>query len=92
MIYKYSAAWCSPCKTLTNTLKRLEIEVTDVDIDQEPELVAQYNIRSVPTLVYIEDGFEVGRLIGDKHERDIKNWLSDCETQISLAKDLVAAV
>jgi thioredoxin-like negative regulator of GroEL len=52
-----------------------DVELKNVDIEEESELANQYGIRSVPTLVLLEDGKEVKRtngvLMADKLEEFI---------------------
>lgn len=54
----FYATWCPPCKALAPLLDQLaeeykgQIEIYKVDIDQEEELTALYNIRTVPTLLF----------------------------------------
>jgi glutaredoxin len=57
-IYKFSAAWCQPCKTLTARLKQKDITLPEYDIDNPDNkvLMERYNIRSVPTIVVDDDG------------------------------------
>jgi thioredoxin 1 len=62
-VLKFSASWCTPCKVMTATLKDAE-GVKEIDIDQNRELAIEYNIRSVPTLVFLKDGVEVERTKG----------------------------
>jgi thioredoxin 1 len=62
-VLKFSASWCTPCKLLSATLKDVE-GVKEIDIDQNRELTAQYGVRSVPTLVFLQDGEEVERTTG----------------------------
>jgi thioredoxin 1 len=62
-VLKFSANWCTPCKLLSATLKDAE-GVKEIDIDQNRELTAQYSVRSVPTLVFLQDGKEVERTVG----------------------------
>jgi len=58
-IVKYSASWCSPCKALTPILESLskeydgKLNIYEVDVDSEPELSSIFNIRSVPTMLFI---------------------------------------
>jgi thioredoxin 1 len=62
-VLKFSASWCTPCKLLSATLKDVE-GVKEIDIDQNRELTAQYGVRSVPTLVFLQDDKEVERTTG----------------------------
>jgi thioredoxin 1 len=48
---------------LSATLKDAE-GVKEIDIDKNRELTAEYGVRSVPTLVFLEDGKEVERKTG----------------------------
>jgi len=62
-VLKFSATWCGPCKMLSATLNGVE-GITNIDIDQNRELTAEYSVRSVPTLVFLQDGKEVERKTG----------------------------
>ena len=68
-ILKFEAEWCGQCKVLTPILKRelenhTDITLTTVDIETEEETTLKYNIRNLPTLVFIKDSIEVGRTSG----------------------------
>jgi thioredoxin 1 len=73
-VLKFSASWCTPCKVLSATLKDVE-GLKEIDIDQNRELTAKYSVRSVPTLVFLQDDKEVERTTGsiplDKYEEII---------------------
>ena len=57
-IVKFTAIWCSPCKTLNPILQELskeyvdKIKIYEIDVDQEPELSTLFNIRSVPAMLF----------------------------------------
>ena len=57
-ILKYTAQWCSPCRTLTPILENLskeysgKINIYEIDVDDESELSTMFNIRSVPTMIF----------------------------------------
>ena len=82
-ILKFEAEWCGQCKVLTPILKRVlenhtAITLTTVDIETEEETTLKYNIRNLPTLVFIKDDIEVGRTSGvltaDMLENKIKEF------------------
>ena len=82
-ILKFEAEWCGQCKVLTPILKKVlenhtDITLTIVDIEIEEETTLKYNIRNLPTLVFIKDDIEVGRTSGvltaDMLENKIKEF------------------
>jgi len=79
-ILRFTASWCQPCKGLAMTLANIEtnIPIEVVDIDVHSEIATEYVIRSVPTLVMVEDNIEVKRMTGSQPENTIREWI---ETQ-----------
>jgi thioredoxin 1 len=63
----FSASWCSPCKNLKPVLNSLEEEIShvaefyDVDVDDAVHMVNDFGIQSIPTVLVMKDGTEVGR-------------------------------
>lgn len=79
-LLKFSATWCAPCKALSKTLegKDLGVLIHPVDIDMDPELTAKYGVRSVPTMVLVDDeGNAVKTLTGARPLDAIKSWLAN---------------
>ena len=76
-ILRFTASWCQPCKALANNLEsaNLSIPIEVIDIDVYPELVADFGIRGVPTLVYIKDGVEFSRIVGVKSAHELQDWV-----------------
>jgi thioredoxin-like negative regulator of GroEL len=64
-IYRFTASWCNPCKTLTKQLeaKGLFIPGCDVDDEATKPLLEQFEVRSVPTVVVVTDG-QVQKFVG----------------------------
>jgi len=66
---KFWSTWCQPCKAFAPKVASLDEEFNDVDfisidIDQVPSLAQKYKVRSLPTLLIIENGNEVNRIEG----------------------------
>lgn len=49
------------------------IPVQKVNVDVQPELAQQYNVRNIPTVVLLENGQELKRIIGLKSEAEYLN-------------------
>jgi thioredoxin 1 len=78
-VLKFSAAWCGPCQALSMTLKSVDdwgVKITEVDIDDNLDTAAKYGIRSVPTLVMLEDGAEVKRKSGALNLTQLKEFIN----------------
>jgi thioredoxin 1 len=81
-LLKFEASWCKPCQALAPIVKQLDEEdetliVTAVDIDDNPQLRADYHIRSVPTLVLISEGKEIARRTGGGLLSELKAWVDE---------------
>jgi len=78
-IIRFTATWCSPCKMLAKTLESIEtnIPIEVVDIDEQPDLATEFGIRSVPTLVMMEDNVATKRLIGLKTIQEVGAFIHD---------------
>lgn len=69
----FGATWCGPCQALAPTIEELAGEWADkgvkigkCDVDEAPDLAAQFGIMSVPTIVFFKDGEKVETLLGNQ--------------------------
>jgi len=65
-ILYFTAPWCGPCQTLGPIIESLsgQINYEKVNVDENQDLSIQYGVRNVPTLLLLENGKEVSRLVG----------------------------
>lgn len=74
---KFGAEWCGPCKSLQPILDELATEYADkikfinVDIDKTT-IAAQYNIRGVPTMLFLKDGQVINTIVGAQSKSRIQ--------------------
>lgn len=70
VLVDFFATWCGPCKMLAPTLDAVAAEVAGrakvykVDVDQSPDVAAQYGVMSVPTLILFKGGQPVKQMVG----------------------------
>lgn len=64
------ATWCPPCRMMAPVLESAEQQLGDkinfvkVDVDEQQQLAAEFDIMSIPTLVVFKDGKPVKRISG----------------------------
>jgi thioredoxin 1 len=70
VLVDFSATWCSPCKLLDPLLTQLvhswgdKVTLVKIDVDQEPDLAANYQVMGMPTVILFVKGQPVQRITG----------------------------
>jgi thioredoxin 1 len=70
VIVDFWAEWCGPCRMLTPILEQLATEkagavkIGKVNVDEQPELAAQFQVRGIPMLVFFNKGAAVDTVVG----------------------------
>lgn len=69
-VVDFWATWCGPCRMISPILEQIaderagELKVAKVDVDENQQVTARYNIRSMPTLLFFKGGQVVGQIVG----------------------------
>ena len=70
MLVEFYSKTCGPCKMLGPVMEQLadrydgKAVVAKVEVDEQQMLAIQYGVMSVPTVLFLKNGEEVGRLVG----------------------------
>lgn len=75
------APWCGPCRMVSPALEKLaadlagQFKLVKVNVDQAPRLARRFNAQSIPTLVVLSGGRELGRQVGASPPPQLRRWL-----------------
>jgi thioredoxin 1 len=80
-IYYFTADWCQPCKRTKPIVEELNREQTVagfqiIDVDDNPDLVRSFEIKSVPTFILFEDGIEKIRATGAQNKEQLEELIN----------------
>jgi len=80
VLLDFWADWCGPCRRVGPALEeiaeeRADIKVGKVNVDEQPELAAQFQIMSIPALMVVRGGQVVNSAVGAMPKKQILDLL-----------------
>ena len=81
VLLDFWASWCGPCRMVSPVVDEIAtetptIKVGKVNVDEQRELAAAFNIMSIPTLVVIKNGKITNQALGAKPKQQILSMLA----------------
>lgn len=77
-LWDFFATWCPPCQKQAPIIEELareyegRIEIVSIDTDKNPELAHKFNVRAIPTLIFLDaQGRELSRNVGFMSKAEI---------------------
>jgi thioredoxin 1 len=70
VVIDFYAPWCGPCKAMTPILENLksklgeQVKIIKIDVDENPNIAVELEIRSVPTLMIYQNGEKKWKKVG----------------------------
>lgn len=76
VLLDFWASWCGPCRMVSPVVdeiaaERDDIKVGKVNVDEQPELAAEFRVTSIPTLAVVRDGNVTNRAVGARPKEQI---------------------
>ena len=81
VVVDFWAEWCGPCKMIAPALEEIaselggKVKVAKLNIDENPELAAQFGVRSIPTLMMFKGGEVADIKVGAAPKTALSHWI-----------------
>jgi len=81
IVVDFWAPWCGPCRMMAPAFKEasmampLKAQFVKVNTEENPQLSAQFGIRSIPTMILFKNAQEIDRVSGALSSEQIRQWI-----------------
>ena len=69
-VLKFSSSWCSPCRVMKRVWDEVvgmglkDVEYEEIDVDEQPDRTIKFEIRSIPTLIFMRGEDVIDTVVG----------------------------
>ncbi len=81
VVVDFWAEWCGPCKMIAPALDEIaaerkgKVKIAKLNIAENPELAAQFGVRSIPTLMLFKGGEVADMKVGAAPKTALSSWI-----------------
>ncbi|MBB5264704.1 thioredoxin 1 [Catenibacillus scindens] len=80
VLVDFFATWCGPCKMLSPIVDQLadehpEVKFCKLDVDQNPDIAASFQVMSIPTLILFKGGAAASKVIGLQTKAALEDFI-----------------
>lgn len=78
VVVDFGATWCGPCQMVAPIIEELageydgRVVIGKCDVDQDSDLPGRFNVRNIPTILFIKNGEVVSKLVGAQSKDVLK--------------------
>ena len=89
VLVDFWAPWCGPCRLVSPVLDKIsseynhKLKFSKLNVDDNQETAAQYDVRGIPCMIIFKDGKEADRIIGAYPEAQLRNKIDMALTKLS---------
>ncbi|MBI2459493.1 MAG: thioredoxin [Parcubacteria group bacterium] len=83
VLVDFFAEWCGPCKMMAPIIEEMikenkdeNVKIGKLNLDENQEIAAQYDVMSIPTFVVFKNGKAVDKKVGYGSKEDIEQLIS----------------
>jgi thioredoxin 1 len=83
VVVDFWAEWCGPCKMISPALEEIaaelggKVKIAKLNVDENPELAAQFGVRSIPTLMMFKGGQVADMKVGAAPKTALSAWINN---------------